>query len=359
MIIKIFFPKITETNTSILVKQSEENNDANITCNNIAENSSQKSFFLAHKNLSRKKCLLAENIPEVSNTLELTMCSDNFLDGKAYSCEKGHSIIDVEECNHEPNTENLCNNNDDNDDVALNTRHKVIEETTLLHTCKQLSLEDDVSATNYNSFKNMLLRMSNDNTKDSNIDLSTDELTSVPLHTSKKLSNLQSVSLTLANYNNDTKNDAKVSLNPLENNNKDSFDNIIDGNESLISSKLVCKETTMSQKCTSLCYNDSASTSKPFKLPILEKMSKTANIQQSEVEENAVALVASSCTEQNQLEVAHCLDVEPRSSNSSEESNSDIESQLASTSHDNIKKVSRFNLFCPGNVHFGTYSLYL
>lgn len=326
-----------------MVKQPEENNDTNTTCNNIAENSSQKSIFLAHKNLSRKKCLLAGNIPEVPNTVEVTMCSNNFLDEKAYNYERDHSI-DIEKRDHEPNTGNLCNNNDDNDDVALNTRHKVVEETTILHTCKQLSLEDDVSATNYNSFTNMLLRTSSDNTKDSNIDLSTDELTSMPLDTSKKLSNLQSVSSTLADYH-DTENDAKVSLNLLENNNKDTLDNVIDGNESLISSKLVCKETTMSQKCISSCYNDSASTSKPFKLPILEKMSKTANIQQSDVEENAVALAASSFTEQNQLEVVHCLDVEPRSSNSSEESNSDIESQHASTSHDNIKKVSRFSSF--------------
>lgn len=330
-----------------MVKQTEENNDANTTCNNIAENSSQKSIFLAHKNLTRKKCLLAGNIPEVSNTLELTMCPDNFLDEKAYNCEKGHNI-DIEKYDHEPNTGNMCNNNDDNDDdVASSTRHKVVEETTLLHTCKQLSLEDDVSTTNYNSLTNMLLRTSSDNnTKDSNIDcnidLSTDELTSVPLDTSKQLSNLQSVSSTLADHN-DTENDAKVSLNPLENNNDNvTLDNVIDGNESPISSKLVCKETTMSQKCISSCYDDSASTSKPFKLPILEKMPKTANIQQSDVEENAVALVASSFTEQNQLEVIHCLDVEPRSSNSSEESNSDIESQHASTSHDNIKKVSRF-----------------
>ncbi|EFN70134.1 E3 ubiquitin-protein ligase HECW2 [Camponotus floridanus] len=220
--------KITETSTSILFKQTEEDNDANTTCNSIAENSSQKTS------------------------------SDN------------------------------------------NTK---------------------------------------DSNIDCNIDLSTDELTSVPLDTSKKLSNLQSVSSTLADYN-DTENDAKVSLNPLENNNKDNetLDNVIDGNESPISPKLVCKETTVSQKCISSCYNDSASTSKPFKLPILEKMPKTANIQQSDVEENAVALVTSSFTEQNQLEVVHCLDVEPRSSNSSEESNSDIESQHASTSHDNIKK---------------------
>ncbi|XP_025262878.1 E3 ubiquitin-protein ligase HECW2 isoform X1 [Camponotus floridanus] len=338
---------VTETSTSILFKQTEEDNDANTTCNSIAENSSQKSIFLAHKNLTRKKCLLAGNIPEISNTLELTMCPDNFLDEKAYNCEKGHSI-DIEKYDHEPNTGNMCNNNDDNsdddDDVASSTRHKVVEETTLLHTCKQLSLEDDVSTTNYNSLTNILLRTSSDNnTKDSNIDcnidLSTDELTSVPLDTSKKLSNLQSVSSTLADYN-DTENDAKVSLNPLENNNKDNetLDNVIDGNESPISPKLVCKETTVSQKCISSCYNDSASTSKPFKLPILEKMPKTANIQQSDVEENAVALVTSSFTEQNQLEVVHCLDVEPRSSNSSEESNSDIESQHASTSHDNIKK---------------------
>ncbi|XP_029667889.1 E3 ubiquitin-protein ligase HECW2 isoform X2 [Formica exsecta] len=351
--------KITETNTSILVKQTEENNDANTTCNNIIKNSSQKSIFLAHKNLSRKKCLLTENIPEISNTSELTMCSDDFLDGKAYNCEKSHNIVDIKECDHEPNAGNLCNNNDDDDDddngddgdddddddddddVALNARHKVVKETALLHTCKQLSLQHNDSATNYNSLTNILLRTSSDNTKDSNIDcdinLSTDELTSLPLHTSKKkLSNLQSALSISADYNDAI--DAKVSLNLLENNNKSSLENIIDENESPISSELVCKEMTMSQRCTSSCYNDSASTSKPFKLPILDKMSKTANIQQSEVEENAVALVTSSFTEQNQLEVVRCLDLEPRSSNSSEESNSDLESYNASTSHGDIKK---------------------
>lgn len=339
-----------------MVKQTEENNDANTTCNNITENSSQKSIFLAHKNLSRKKCLLAENIPEISNTSELTMCPDNFLDGKAYSHEKSHNIVDIEEHDHEPNAGNLCNNNDD--DVALNARHKIVEETALLHTCKQLSLGDNDSATNYNSLTNMLLRTTNDNTKDSSIDcdtnLSTDELTSLPLCASKKLLNLQSASSTSAHYSDAI--NTKVSTNPLENNNKNSLENVIDGNELSISSELVCKEVTMSQRCNSSCYNDSASTSKPFKLPILEKMSKTANIQQSEVEENAVALVESSFTEQNQLEVVRCLDLEPRSSNSSEESNSDIESQHASTSHDDIKKVSRFHLFCLGKVWHSSFN---
>ncbi|KAL6428445.1 hypothetical protein ACFW04_008604 [Cataglyphis niger] len=340
--------KIIETNTSILIKQTDENNDANTTCNNIIENSSQKSISLAHKNLSRKKCLLTENIPEISSTSELTMCSDDFLNGKAYNCEKSHNIVEKKECDHEPNARNLCNNNDDNDDdsdndnddVTLNVKHKVVKETALLHTCKQLSLEYNDSATNYNSLTNMLLKTSSDNTKDSNIDcdinLSTDELTFPPSHKSKKkLSNLQNTS-TSADYNDAI--DAKVSLNLLENNNKSSLQNIIDGNESSISSELVCKEMAMSQRCTSLCYNDSASTSKPFKLPILNKMPNTANIQQSEVEENAVALVASSFTEQNQLEVVRCLDLEPRSSNSSEESNSDLESHHASTSHGDIKK---------------------
>ncbi|XP_072743956.1 E3 ubiquitin-protein ligase HECW2 isoform X2 [Anoplolepis gracilipes] len=331
--------KITETNTSILVKQTEENNDINTTCNNIIENSSQKSIFLGHKNLSRKKCLLAENIPEISNTSELTMCPDNFLDEKAYNHEISHNIIDIEKQDHEPNTGNLCNNNDDNDAVTLNAKHKVIEDTTLLHTCKQLSLEDDDSATNCNSLTNILLKTSSDNAKDSTVDCdinsSTDELTPLPFHMSKKSSNLQNAS-TSADYNDVI--DVKISLNQLENNHNSSLnvENVIDGNESSISSELVCKETAMSQRSTSSCYNDSASTSKPFKLPILEK--KTANIQQSEVEENAVALAASSFTEQNQLEVVRCLDLEPRLSNSSEESNSDIESQQASTSHDDIKR---------------------
>ncbi|XP_012224447.1 E3 ubiquitin-protein ligase HECW2 isoform X2 [Linepithema humile] len=69
-----------------------------------------------------------------------------------------------------------------------------------------------------------------------------------------------------------------------------------------------------------------------------EKISKTANIQQPEIEENAVALLEPSLIRQEQLEEVRCLDLEPRSSNSSEESNSDIESQHPSTSHNDIKK---------------------
>ncbi|XP_029161373.1 E3 ubiquitin-protein ligase HECW2-like isoform X2 [Nylanderia fulva] len=331
----------SKTNSdSVLLKETEENNDASTTSNDIIENSSQKSIFLGHKNLTRKKCLLAENIPEISNTSELTMCPDNFLDGKAYSHEKSHNIVDIEnDC--EPMAENLCNNNDDDDnDDASTTKHKVIEETTLLHTCKQLSLGDNDSATNYNSLTNMLLRMPSDNTKDPSIDcdtnLSTSELTSLPSGASKKLSNLQSASSTSTHYNDTI--DSKIFINPLKNNNKNSLENVIDANELPVSSELVCKESAILQRCNSSCCNDSASTSKPFKLPILEKMSKTANIQQPEVEENAVALAESSFSEQNQLEVVRCLDLEPRSSNSSEESNSDIESQHASTSHDDIKK---------------------
>lgn len=322
------------SDTSILVKQTEENDDdAGTTCNDTVQNSSKKSIFLAHRNLSRKKCLLAESIFEIHhNTSKLAACSNDIPDGKAYGSEKSHNIVDVEECDHEPSVGNLCNNNID---IASDSRHKSIAETIPSYTCKQF-LKDD-SATNHSSLVNTLLKSSSDDDKDCNVDhdnLSIDGLTS--LETSKESSNSQSA---ISTSSSDTINDAKVSLNRLDNNNKNSLEN--DGNELPISSEYVCKEMSTSQdtECTSLCYNISASTSKPFKLPILEKMPKTASVQQPEIEENAMALLDTSFTRQNQLEGIRCLDLEPRSSNSSEESNSDIESQQASTSNTDIKVI--------------------
>lgn len=329
--------------TSVLVKQIEENDDdESITCSDTIQNSSKKSIFLAHRNLSRKKGLLTDSISEIHHNIsELAVqnCPDSISDGKVHGPESSHNTVDVEECDHKPSAGYLCNNNID---VALD-RYKLIEDTIPLDTCKQ-SLKDNDFATNCDNLVNTLLKMSNDDDKVCNVDsnLSADELTSLSLDTSKESSSSQRVS-EFANYS-DATNDTKVSLNLLDNNNKNSFENMISGSELPSSSEHVCKEMSISQDagCTSSCaYNDSASTSKPFKLPILEKMPKTASVQQPEIEENAVALSDSAFTRQNQLEGVRCLDLEPRSSNSSEESNSDIESQHASISNNDIKKVSK------------------
>ncbi|KAL6257214.1 hypothetical protein P5V15_012141 [Pogonomyrmex californicus] len=328
-------PSDKTTDTSIVVKQTEESDDdAGTTCNNTIQNSNKKSIFLAHRNLSRKKCLLAENISEIHhNTLELAACSSNIVDGKAYGPEKNRNVVvNVEGDKHESSAGNLCNNNIDTSD----TRHKSIEETIHSRTCKQ-SLKDNDSATGHISFANTLLKTSSDNDKDCNVgdsSLSTDGL-SLSLDTSKESSNLHSA--TSSNHS-DAINNSKVSLSLLDNNNKNSLENVIDGNELPNTSEYISEEMSQDMGRASSCYDDSASTSKPFKLPILEKMPKTANIQQSEVEENAVALLDSSFIRQNQLEGVRCLDLEPRSSNSSEESNSDIESQHASTSNSDVKK---------------------
>lgn len=321
--------------TSVLDKQTEENNDdAGTTCNDTVQNSSKKSIFLAHRNLSRKKCLLADSVSEIHhNTSELVAqnCSSIIPGGKAYGLEKSHDIDDVEDSDHEPSAGNLCNNIS-----AASEKHELIEETIPL---RKQSLKDDDSAANRESLVNTLLKTSSNDDKDCNVDhdsnLLVDGLTPLSCEPSS------SQSAPSANYS-DATNDAKVSLNPLDNNNKNTFENVIGRSELPSSTEHVCKEMSTSQDagCSSSCYSDTASTSKPFKLPILEKMPKPASVQQPEVEENAVALLDSAFTRQNQLEGVRCLDLEPRSSNSSEESNSDIESQHASTSNSDIKKVS-------------------
>lgn len=300
---------------------------------------SKKSIFLAHRNLAKKKGLLAESISEIHhNTLESATHSNNILDGKIFGSESSHNI-DVEECDYESSTENLCNNID----VALDIGHKAIEDTISSHTYER-SLKNDDSAVNYDSLVNTLLKTSSDNDEACNIDhdsnLSEDRLTSLSLDRVESNDSSNSQSTPSASYS-DVINDVKISLNTLDNN-KNSSENTIDGNASLDLSEHVCKEMSMSQDvvCAS-CYDELASTSKTFKLPILEKMPKTASVQQPEIEENAVALLDSSFIKQNQLEGVHCLDLEPRSSNSSEESNSDIESHHASTSNNDNKKVNK------------------
>ncbi|XP_011859832.1 PREDICTED: E3 ubiquitin-protein ligase HECW2 isoform X1 [Vollenhovia emeryi] len=332
-------PQYETADTSVLTKQTEENG-VDTTSNNTIQNSSKKSIFLAHKNLSRKKCL--GSVSEIHrNNSELTAqnCLDSVSNGKACGPEKNRDIVDAEEC--EPNAGNLCNNNID---VALD-RHESIEETVSSLAHKR-PLKGDDSPMNCGAFANTLLKTSIDDAKDCNTDrdssLTTDGLTSLSLDTSRESSSSQSAAS--PSYS-DATNDAKIPLNPLDNNNKNLLESVTGGSELLGSSEHGCKDTSASQDaaCASPCYNDSASTSKPFKLPILEKMPKTASIQQPEMEENAVALLDSAFARQNPLEGVRCLDLEPRLSNSSEESNSDIESQHASTSNDIKKRQCRPN----------------
>ncbi|XP_012224443.1 E3 ubiquitin-protein ligase HECW2 isoform X1 [Linepithema humile] len=333
------FNEDVSLDSSILADKTEENDDDPGTAHNdTTNNSTKKPISLAHESLSRKKGLLVQNISEIYHNTELTACSDDFLNGKTCGHKESHSNnIDIEECKPEPTIGNLHN---DSENVTSDGKHKLVEERVSLHTCKQ-SLKDNDSAANHSSPTCTLLNASSDNNKDSNIDcdasLVTDGLTSLSLHAPKESSDLQCASPSTSAYATD---DAKVSLNPLDNNNENLLENAADGNKLAVSSEPVCKETLTLQDmgCASSLCNDSASTSKPFKLPILEKISKTANIQQPEIEENAVALLEPSLIRQEQLEEVRCLDLEPRSSNSSEESNSDIESQHPSTSHNDIKK---------------------
>lgn len=260
--------------------------------------------------------------------------------------ERDHNTIDLIECKHQEYAENLPNNNDN----AMLNRHELMIDAKSLssHICK-LSLRDD-SVTDHNNLMNMSLTTVNDNSKDLNMhdpNLVIDGPGSVPLHVSMESSYSQSALSTSALCNHcDETDDGKIFSNPLNNNNnKNSDENVNDENVLPIQFEHVCKETLVPQDTGSdlpHCSN-SAVISKPFKLPILEKLYKTANVQQSEVEENATALVNSSFIRQDQLQEVRCLDSEPRSSNSSEESNSDIESRHTNINHNEIKAVTNIS----------------
>ncbi|RLU19566.1 hypothetical protein DMN91_008123 [Ooceraea biroi] len=318
--------------TPTLSKQIVKNNDADATMSDVmVQNSNKQSSFFVHRNLFRENYFLTENVPEIHcSTSELRTCSSDHSDGENPGREK--SRIDMEEQEREPVTENLCNNNDN----TLDANHKSAEIMSL-HTCNQSSRNDISVISACSNVTSNSLEVSGDEDKHFSTDYNVNSLVNglTSLHLSKELLDSQNVSIPV-NYS-DINNDAKLSL---DNNNKSVLENMIDENELSASSECAYKETPVlqSMECISSRYNDCANTSK-FKLPILEEASKTANInQQAEVEENAVALLDSSFTRQDQLEKVRCLDLEPRSSNSSEESNSDIEFQHATTNHNNTKR---------------------
>lgn len=333
---------ITNASISACKRAEEDVDETDATCNDTIQNSAQKSFYITHKNLSRKKCLLAEDIPDIrSNILELTVFPDDLSDSGAYDkntpVDPEKNCI-VERCEHQQNATDLCRNND------YVTSDDTVPPSSL--TNKISSRDDNSTPTNHNSLVNVLLKTSDDNNKSNSMcqDVnSSDESAILPSRASRESPASRSA-LSNSCHSDVIDNDAKTFSNSLDNN-RNSFENVIGGSVLLAPSENSCKHTLTPQDagCTlSQHYDDSASTSKPFKLPILEKMPKTANVQQPvEVEENAVALLDPSFTRRDQLEEVRCLDLEPRSSNSSEESNSDVESQHPSTSHNDVKKVSK------------------
>jgi len=272
-----------------------------------------------------------ENVPEIHHsTLELA-CSSNHSNDENLD-HKESCNMDIEEHEHESVTKNLYNNNDNTFDI----NHKSIEEIISLHPCNQS--ENDISV--INACSNMInnsLEISDDDDKYFNTDLDINSFVNglTSLHLSKESLNSRNVSIPV--HYSDMINDTKLSFNQLDNNNKSTLENMTDKNKLSALSECVFKDMSILQnmECVSSHYNDCTNTS-TFKLPVLEKTSKTLN-QQTEMEENAVALLDSSFIKQDQLEEVRCLDLEPRSSNSSEESNSDIEFQHANANHNDIK----------------------
>lgn len=335
------------TSASALAEQTERTND----------DANKKLIALAHRNLSRKNCLLAENISEIHyNILELTTRPDSFSDEEA--CGKsgapaeseggGDDIVARYEL--EENAGDPCKIGSGNDVAPGDAGHKSVKDAVPL-PCKVSLKDNDPTAMYRSRVTSILLKMSSDNEDDDDdeneddANLLTDGLALLAPHAFKDPSNSQSA-LPTTRYC-DATDDATVSSSAPNNNNKsrNALEDAVDGSETTVLPEHVRKETPRSRDAasTSSHYSDSAaSTSKPFKLPILEKMHKTANLQPVEIEENAVALLDSSFSRQDQLEEVRCLDLEPRSSNSSEESNSDMESQHASVSRSDAKKVSEY-----------------
>ena len=132
---------------------------------------------------------------------------------------------------------------------------------------------------------------------------------------------------------------AHKSLYLAQNNNKNTNENLSKLNEAGSSSGHVSKSVPKSQNSLADLVHCNDIIRKPFKLPILENLHGPARVQQAELEENAMALLEPSSAKHDRLEEAQGIDMEPpRSSNSSDGSNSDTESQQAVRGHSGTKK---------------------
>ncbi|OAD62246.1 E3 ubiquitin-protein ligase HECW2 [Eufriesea mexicana] len=257
----------------------------------ITQNSSQKHISLSHKNLTRKKCFLASvdsNPGKATSFLEqLPLSSRNMIRKKQFFSKDLQS--NSTESQYEQNTGDRHNNNDDN----------------VLTTYNKDSMKDACSL----------------------------PLQGIASCSSDEQSQFLTTSIT-ETHSNDIANAHKL-LNSAENNNKNTSEN---SRLNEAGSSHMSKSGPKSQNTLTDLVHCNDITKKPFKLPILENLSETAGAHQTELEENAVALLEPSSTKKDHLEEAQGIEIEPRSSNSSDASNSDTESQQAVLGHNGTKK---------------------
>lgn len=292
-------------NIAVLPSKCETDNiivASNILNDDIIHNSNQKHILLSHKNLTRKKCFLGSvdsSSGKINSFVEqLPLSSKNMIRKKQFFNKDLQSSST--ESQYEQSAGDRHNNNDDNVSQQFSSQFSIQNRDSIKGACS-LPLQDVASCS------------------------------------SNEQSQFLSTSIN-ETHTNDIAN-AHKSLNFTENNNKTS-ENLRILNEA--GSSHMSKSVPKSQNTLTDLVHCNDITKKPFKLPILENLSETASAQQTELEENAVALLEPSSIKKNHLEEAQGIEIEPRSSNSSDASNSDTESQQAILGHNGTKKVQLF-----------------
>ncbi|XP_031838580.1 hecw ubiquitin protein ligase [Nomia melanderi] len=290
--------RAADSATPVSAGETESGSSSSSKCSNeVIQNSSQRLTSLSHKNLTRKKCFLAgieNNTGNIASTSEqLPLSSRNMMRKKQFFSRDLQSTS--AESQYEQNTRDQHNNNEDNT-YSDNSRGSCIKDYSL-------------------------------------------PLESLASCSSDDCSQFQST-LTNEAHSNDIVN-AHKPLSLTENNNKSTSENLSRLNEPGSSFSHVSKSVPKTQNSLADLVRCNDMIRKPFKLPILENLHETASAQQSELEENAVALLEPPSMKQVRLEEAQGIEIEPhRSSNSSDGSNSDTESQQAVLGHNGTKKRS-------------------
>ncbi|XP_029046595.2 E3 ubiquitin-protein ligase HECW2 [Osmia bicornis bicornis] len=276
----------TAAPSTIVSEIENSTNVSNKLGNDTVQNLSERFTSLPHKNLIRKKCFLVstDNNPgKVTSVNEqLPLSSRNMIRKKQFFSKDLQSSST--ESQYEQNTGDRHNNN-----------------------------ESEVLGTN-----------NRDSVKDA---------CSIPLESIASCSSSKQPQFSIASihevHSNEIANAHKL-LNLAENNNKNANENLSKLNEPGSSHSHASKSVPKSSNNLADLVHCNDITKKPFKLPILENLPGTASAQQTELEENAVALLEPSSSKG--------LEMEPRSSNSSDASNSDTESQQAVLGHNGTKK---------------------
>ncbi|XP_076393158.1 hecw ubiquitin protein ligase isoform X2 [Megachile rotundata] len=278
--------KTVATTSTIASEIENSSNVSNKVGNDIAPNLSERFVSLPHKNLTRKKCFLVstDNNPGKVTTVseQLPLSSRNMIRKKQFFSKDLQSSST--ESQYEQNTRDRHNNN-----------------------------ESDVLGTN---------------NRDSMKDACSLPLDSIASCSSSEQSQFHNTSIHEV-HNNEIANAHKL-LNLTENNNKNTSENLSKLNEPGSSHSHTSKSVPKSSNNLADLVHCNDISKKPFKLPILENLPGTASAHQTELEENAVALLEPSSSKG--------LEIEPRSSNSSDASNSDTESQQAVLGHNGTKK---------------------